>query len=78
MPLVTKELYNLEVIKRNQPDKYHIPTESARQVSYSDGISQTSIIFRRNQPDKYHIPGTKKLIYLVTYQIDTSNVVILV
>lgn len=46
MPLVTKVLYNLEVIKWNQPDKYHIP-------------------------------GTKRLIYIVTYQIDTSNVVIL-
>jgi hypothetical protein len=48
MPLVTKVVYNLEVIKRNQPDKYHIS-------------------------------GTKKkLIYIVTYQIDTTNVVILV
>jgi len=44
MPLAIKVLYNLEVITRNLPDKYHIT-------------------------------GTKKLIYIVTYQIDTSNVV---
>jgi hypothetical protein len=47
MPLVTKVLYNLEVIKRNQADWYHIPS-------------------------------TKKLIYIVTYEIDIFNVVILV
>jgi len=35
-------------------------------------------VITRNQPDKYHIIGTKKLIYIVTYQTDTSDVVILV
>jgi len=46
MQLVTKVLYDLEVIKRNQPDKHHIP-------------------------------GTKKVIYIVTYQIDTSNAAVI-